>query len=214
MIRNNKWRKKKTTYQILIARFGELMIWGYMPPNPLSISILWAVTSMRGLIWMARVFPTDKQLTAWTEFCNVNPMDMKEIIMNGLIKLADKMDALPNDVELEYGPIYKPIVISRNVKRSVEVIKHSERPLGKMAKSTLKCSSVVVPLQDKAPVRFIVMNFEIGHRPYEMEAVFCNEKMLMVGENSGVWTRLEWINEFNIPKFNIETALHPYWRPE
>ncbi len=78
----------------------------------------------------------------------------------------------------------------------------------------LKCSSVVVPLQDKAPVRFIVMNFEIGHRSYEMEAVFCNEKMLMVGENSGVWTRLEWINEFNIPKFNIETALHPYWRPE
>ena len=58
------------------------------------------------------------------------------------------------------------------------------------------------------------MNFEIGHRPYEMEAVFCNEKMLMAGENSGVWTRLEWINEFNIPKFNIETALHPYWRPE
>ena len=43
---------------------------------------------------------------------------------------------------------------------------------------------------------------------------FCNEKILMVGENSGVWTRLEWINEFNIPKFNIETALHPYWRPE
>ena len=159
-------------------------------------------------------FLTDKQLTAWTEFCNINPMDMKEMIMNGLIKLADKMDALPNDVELEYGPIYKPIVISRNVKRSVDVIKHSERPLGKMAKCTLKCSSVVVPLQDKAPVRFIVMNFEIGHRPYEMEAVFCNEKMLMVGENSGVWTRLEWINEFNIPKFNIETALHPYWRPE
>lgn len=73
-----------------------------------------------------------------------------------------------------------------------------------MAKSTLKCSSVVVPLQDKAPVRFIVMNFKIGHRPYEMEAVFCNEKMLMVGENSGVWTRLEWINEFNIPKFNMK----------
>ena len=83
-----------------------------------------------------------------------------------------------------------------------------------MAKSTLKCNSVVVPLQDKAPVRFIVMNFEIGRRPYEMEAVFCNERMFMVGENSGIWTRLEWINEFNVPMFNIGTALHPYWRPE
>ena len=95
-----------------------------------------------------------------------------------------------------------------------EVIFSIMSPLGKMAKSTLKCNSVVVPLQDKAPVRFIVMNFEIGRRPYEMEAVFCNEKMLMVGENSGIWTRLEWINEFNVPMFNIGTALHPYWRPE
>ena len=24
----------------------------------------------------------------------------------------------------------------------------------------------------------------------------------------------EWINEFNVPMFNIGTALHPYWRPE
>ena len=31
----------------------------------------------------------------------------------------------------------------------------------------------------------------------------------MVGENSGIWTRLEWINEFNVPMFNIGTALHP-----
>ena len=106
------------------------------------------------------------------------------------------------------------MAISRNAKRSIEAVRHSRKTLGKVAKSTLKCNSVVVPLQDKAPVRFIVMNFEIGRRPYEMEAVFCNERMLMVGENSGIWTRLEWINEFNVPMFNIGTALHPYWRPE
>lgn len=159
-------------------------------------------------------FPTDKQLAAWTGFCNINPNEMKEMMIDGLAKLADNMDVLPIDAEPEFGPIYKPMVISKNAKRSIEAIRHNRKSLGKMAKSTLKCNSVVVPLQDKAPVRFIVMNFAIGHRPYEMEAVFCNEKMLMVGENSGIWTRLEWINEFDIPKFNIETALHPYWRPE
>lgn len=159
-------------------------------------------------------FPTDKQLAAWMGFCNINPNEMKEMMIDGLTKLADKMDVLPNDIEPEFGPIFRPKVISRNAKRSIETIRLSKKTLGKMAKYTLKCSSVAVPLQDKAPVRFIVMNFEIGRRPYEMEAVFCNERMLMVGENSGVWTRLEWINEFNIPMFNIETALHPYWRPE
>lgn len=159
-------------------------------------------------------FPTDKQLAAWTGFCNINPNEMKEMMIDGLTKLVDKMDTLPNDAEPEFGPIFKPMVISRNTKQSIEAIRHSKKTLGKMAKSTLKCSSVVVPLQDKAPVKFIVMNFEIGRCPYEMEAVFCNEKMLMVGENSGVWTRLEWVNEYNIPKFHVETALHPYWRPE
>jgi len=159
-------------------------------------------------------FPTNKQLIAWAGFGNINSNEMKEMMIDGLAKLADKMDVLPDDAEPEFGPIYKPMVISKNAKRTIEAIRHSRKSLGKMAKSTLKCNSVVVPLQDKAPVRFIVMNFEIGRRPYEMEAVFCNEKMLMVGENSGIWTRLEWIYEFNIPEFNIETALHPYWQPE
>ena len=159
-------------------------------------------------------FPTDKQFAAWMGFCNINPNEMKEMMIDGLTKLVDKMDVLPDDVEPEFGPIYRPMAISRNAKRSIEAVRHSRKTLGKVAKSTLKCNSVVVPLQDKAPVRFIVMNFEIGRRPYEMEAVFCNERMLMVGENSGIWTRLEWINEFNVPMFNIGTALHPYWRPE
>lgn len=159
-------------------------------------------------------FPTDKQLVAWEEFCKINPEDMKAMMIDGLAKLVDKMDALSNGVKPEYGPIFKPTVISRNAKRTIEAIRQCRKPLGKIAKANLKCSSVVVPLQDKAPVRFIVINFELGRQPYEMEAVFCNEKMLMIGENSGIWTRLEWINEFNIPMFNIETALHPYWRPE
>lgn len=209
----NKW-KKKTISQTLIARFGELMIGDYMQLNPPSVSILWAAILMRGLMWMARVFlPTNSLLHGWG-FCNINPNEMKEMMIDGLTKLANKMDVLPNDVEPEFGPIFRPMVISRNAKRSIEAVRHSRKTLGKVAKSTLKCSSVVVPLQDKAPVRFIVMNFQIGRRPYEMEAVFCNERMLMVGENSGIWTRLEWINEFNIPMFNIGTALHPYWRPE
>ena len=183
--------------------------WGlYTAKSPIYINSLGSDFN----VWFdvdGESFPTDKQLVAWAGFCNINSNEIKEMMIDGLTKLVDKMDVLPNDVEPEFGPIY-----SRNAKRSIEAVRHSRKTLGKVAKSTLKCNSVVVPLQDKAPVRFIVMNFEIGRRPYEMEAVFCNEKMLMVGENSGIWTRLEWINEFNVPMFNIGTALHPYWRPE
>ena len=95
-------------------------------------------------------FPTDKQLAAWMGFCNINPNEMKEMMIDGLTKLADKMDILPNDVEPEFGPIYRPMVISRNAKRFIEAVRHSRKTLGKVAKSTLKCSSVVVPLQDKS----------------------------------------------------------------
>ena len=188
--------------------------WGlYTAKSPIYINSLGSDFN----VWFdvdGESFPTDKQLVAWAGFCNINSNEIKEMMIDGLTKLVDKMDVLPNDVEPEFGPIYRPMAISRNAKRSIEAVRHSRKTLGKVAKSTLKCNSVVVPLQDKAPVRFIVMNFEIGRRPYEMEAVFCNERMLMVGENSGIWTRLEWINEFNVPMFNIGTALHPYWRPE
>lgn len=159
-------------------------------------------------------FPSDKQLAVWKAFYNIDTAEMKYMMVEGLTKLAEKMDALPYDIEPEFGPIFRPMLISRNARRTIDAIVHSKKALGKMAKSTLKCISIVVPSQDKAPVRFIVMNFEIGRRPYEMEAIFCNETMLMVGENSGIWTRLEWINEFNVPMFNIAAALHPYWRPE
>lgn len=188
--------------------------WGlYTAKSPIYINSLGSDFN----VWFdvdGESFPTDKQLVAWAGFCNINSNEIKEMMIDGLTKLVDKMDVLPNDVEPEFGPIYRPMAISRKAKRSIEAVRHSRKTLGKVAKSTLKCNSVVVPLQDKAPVRFIVMNFEIGRRPYEMEAVFCNERMLMVGENSGIWTRLEWINEFNVPMFNIGTALHPYWRPE
>lgn len=188
--------------------------WGlYTAKSPIYINSLGSDFN----VWFdvdGESFPTDKQLVAWAGFCNINSNEIKEMMIDGLTKLVDKMDVLPNDVEPEFGPIYRLWRFREMPKRSIEAVRHSRKTLGKVAKSTLKCNSVVVPLQDKAPVRFIVMNFEIGRRPYEMEAVFCNEKMLMVGENSGIWTRLEWINEFNVPMFNIGTALHPYWRPE
>ena len=43
------------------------------------------------------------------------------MMIDGLTKLVDKMDVLPNDVEPEFGPIYRPMAISRNAKRSVRL---------------------------------------------------------------------------------------------
>ncbi|GAA6256438.1 hypothetical protein F070042J6_22900 [Bacteroides sp. f07] len=158
--------------------------------------------------------PTEKQLAAWEEFCKINPMNIKEMIIEGLVKLSRQMNLLPADINPQYGPGYNPKVVSRNAKKAIEAMSKNNKSIGKQAKSVFQCNSIVIPKQEKSPVRFIVMNFEIGRRPYEMEAVFCNERMLMVGENSGIWTRLDWIYEFNIPNFKAETALHPYWQQE
>lgn len=32
---------------------------------------------------------------------------------------------------------------------------------------------------------------------FEMEGLFCNGQLLFVQENSGLWSRLEWEEEFN-----------------
>ena len=79
------------------------MIGDYIQPNPLSISILWAADFN---VWFdvdGESFPTDKQLVAWAGFCNINSNEIKEMMIDGLTKLVDKMDVLPNDVEPEFG---------------------------------------------------------------------------------------------------------------
>lgn len=157
-------------------------------------------------------FLTEKQLTAWGYFCKISPTNIKKMIIEGLAKLSKQMDLLPTEVKLKHGAIYSPKVVSRNAKKVIETMSKNNKPIDRQSKSVFLCNSIVIPKQDKTSARFIVMNFQIGRRPYELEAVFCNEEILIVGENSGLWTRLDWNYEFNVPDFNAKTALHPYWQ--
>ena len=154
--------------------------------------------------------PTEKQLAAWEDFYKISPTNLKEMILEGLVKLATQMDVLPADVKPQYGSVYHPKVVSRNAKKAIEAVSKNNKHLGRQAKSVFQCNAIVIPKQDKSPVRFIVINFQIGRRPYEFEAVLHNGEILMIGENSGLWTRLDWAYEFNVPDFNTETVSHPY----
>lgn len=157
-------------------------------------------------------FPTEKQLATWEDFCKISPTNMKEMIIEGLTKLSRQMDLLLADIKPQYGPVYNPKAVSRNAKKAIEVMSKNNRSIGRQAKSIFQCTSVVIPKQDKSPVRFIILNFQIGRHPYEFEAVLCDSVVFIIGENSGLWTRLDWDYEFNVSDFNIATALHSYWR--
>lgn len=161
-----------------------------------------------------KLFPTDKQISAWMEFCRITQTSMKSMLIERLTKLSEQMELLPARAKPEFGPIIRPTVVARNARKTIDALSKSRKPIGKQSKSIFLCNSIVIPLQDKAPVRFVVMNFQIGRGRYEFETLFCNGKMLMVGENSGLWTRLDWNDEFNVPNFKAETALHPYWHLE
>lgn len=80
--------------------------WGlYTAKSPIYINSLGSDFN----VWFdvdGESFPTDKQLVAWAGFCNINSNEIKEMMIDGLTKLVDKMDVLPNDVEPEFGPIY------------------------------------------------------------------------------------------------------------
>jgi hypothetical protein len=108
--------------------------WGlYTAKSPIYINSLGSDFN----VWFdvdGESFPTDKQLVAWAGFCNINSNEIKEMMIDGLTKLVDKMDVLPNDVEPEFGPIYRPMAISRNAKRSIEAVRHSRKTLGKVLK--------------------------------------------------------------------------------
>lgn len=66
------------------------------------------------------------------------------------------------------------------------------------------CNLSHYPLQEKTQSHFVLMNFELGSGKipnqsygFEMEGLFCNGQLLFVQENSGLWIRLEWEEEFN-----------------
>lgn len=162
--------------------------------------------------------PSSKQWTAWNEFCSLEPDVIRQSFVTGLSDLAQRMDRLPDNAKPGFGPTIDPKVMAKEAREAASALKDSDKPMGKQPDLVFKCDSLVIPLQDNAPVNFVVINFQIGigkcpDRSYghELEALFCNGCLLFIGENSGLWTRTDWIDDFNRSDFDPDTAVHPYW---
>jgi hypothetical protein len=68
-------------------------------------------------------------------------------------------------------------------------------------------SHVVIPHQDRTMLRLVCVHIEIesaeaGRDAYE--AVFADEELVYVGEDSGLWTRTEWAEDFNQPEMTAK----------
>lgn len=162
--------------------------------------------------------PSPKQWAAWDEFNNIKPEVMRQEFITGLSDLAQRMNNFPVDAKSGFGPTIYPKVIAKEAREVSCIRKDTNKTLGKQPNIVFKCDSIVVPLQDKSPACFVEINFQIGvgKRPnksygYELEALFCDGHLLFIGENSELWTRTDWIHEFNVPDFDSNTAMHPYW---
>lgn len=164
-------------------------------------------------------FPTAKQLVAWDEFCSLQPYDLTKQFIIALNNFSDKMSSLPKEETPKLGPCYHPQTMKKATNETATFLQGVNQSLGEISSSVFMCDSLVIPSQEYAPCRFILMNFEIKRGKvigqsygYEMEALFCDGQLLLVGENSGLWTRLEWGNEFNISDFDYKNAASPFWR--
>lgn len=163
--------------------------------------------------------PTAKQIVALEEFCSIKPCNLAKQFIKALNTFADKMSSLPKEEIPGFGPSYCPQTMEKAANETAAFLRSANKSLGEISDSVFMCDSLVIPLQEYAPCRFILMNFEVKRGKvlgqsygYEMEALFCDGQLLLVGENSGLWTRLEWENEFNIADFNIKNACPVYWR--
>jgi hypothetical protein len=163
--------------------------------------------------------PSSKQWAAWDEFCRIDLEKMRQSVVKGLFDLAQRMELLPNDAKPQFGSTIRPKVMAKEARKAACVLNETDINLGKQSALIFKCDSLVVPSQDKAPVRFVIMNFEIGGGKrskasygYELEALFCNGFLLFAGENSGLWTRADWTYCFDAPDFDPVAAVHPFWQ--
>lgn len=163
--------------------------------------------------------PTAKQLAAWKEFCSLQPKDLTKQFITAFYAYADKMNTLPKEETPKLGPCYSPQTMKKAADETAVFLQGTTQSLEEISNPIFICDSLVIPSQEYAPCRFIMMNFEVKRgkvlgrsHGYEMEALFCDGQLLLIGENSGLWTRLEWENEFNIPDFDKKNASLPYWR--
>lgn len=162
--------------------------------------------------------PSSKQQATWDEFCNISTEVMRQQFIKGLADLAQRMDELPDTAKPQFGPAIYPKVMAKEIREALSIFNKTSDPIGKQPDSALICDSIVIPMQDNAPVGFVVVNFQIGFGKradksygYELEALFCNGDLLFVGESSGLWTRIDWEHRFNISDFDPNTAVHTYW---
>lgn len=162
--------------------------------------------------------PSKKQIAAWNEFCNLSPHDLREQFILGFINYGKRLDRLLKDPNLEFSSSYNPKLIKKLVRKTILTLLKSQLPLGKNESSAFHCDSLIIPRQEESKCHFVLVNFflrrgKVPRQPYayEMEALFCDGKLLFMGENSGLWTRLEWENEFNTSLFEPTVSHPPYW---
>lgn len=163
--------------------------------------------------------PTAKQIAAWEEFCSLQPYDLVKQFITALNTFAHKMSSLLIEETPKLGPRYCPQTMKKAANETAAFLHGANQSLGEVSSSVFICDSLVIPSQEYAPCRFILMNFEVKRGNvlgqsygYEMEALFCDGQLLLIGENSGLWTRLEWENEFNKSDFDKRAACSPFWR--
>jgi len=156
--------------------------------------------------------PSAKQRDAWHQFDNVRPEQMRQMLADGLRRLADRMDGVPPGSEPEFGPVHCPEEVSKASRNAASMLD------GCTIQEVPGCqwSHMMIPHQQDAPVHFVLLHFTIASdvRPpwgYELEALFADAQVVFIGEDSGLWTRTEWEYDFNAPSFDPATAAHPYW---
>lgn len=180
------------------------------------------VVSMQGRydIWydVTEQHPSTKQIAAWNEFYNLSPGELRKQFIAGFANFDKKISALSKNSELTCSSFYNPKIIKKAVQKTIFALQKSDLPLGNMDSSVFRCDSLVIPLQEKCQCHFVLMNFELGvglpDKPdgFEMEGLFCNRKLLLTQENTGLWTRLEWEEKFNTSLFEPATVHYTYWK--
>lgn len=179
----------------------------YQPVKPIAIPSLGGRCAM----WFdveeqSRPYFSPKQLSAWNEFCHIDAQKMRQWFAIGLCNMAHQIATSPKNDGM---PSQNSDDMAADLQETAAYLEKKHTPLAAQSPLIFACDSLVVPVQDRTAVRFVVVNFQIAVgknqlRPYgyELEALFCDGRLLFIAENSGLWTRLEWNDCFNVPDFD------------
>lgn len=155
---------------------------------------------------------SDKQRDAWERFGALDPGVLRADLAAGFAALAERVGSVSDPFGSVLGSRKRADELAALFDQAARRLAQEPTEPGQWPR-IVRATSVLLPRQDQADHRLVVVSLDVGfpsEKAFEVEVLFANERMALIGEHCGLAARIEWA-DINVPGADPFALDHPYW---